>query len=209
MKKAIIAGILSALVSGSAFAAVDGWDGSWGAVGPVGGSSGVPENALSGGKVDKASVQLTFKGALPLVSPGEYVTITGLNGATLVNGELELLADGSFGTLVPVITEVHKYNADSKDVGPILTDADATKIGWTMTKKPVVSAVASDVTGASAKLIFNGTELPEIDGSLAGEGLPSAMAQATWGVQSTNPINKLVSGDEITVTSTVDVAVEF
>ncbi|MGR5331057.1 hypothetical protein [Photobacterium damselae] len=207
MKKVIIAGVMTALLSGSALAA-DGWDSStpdWKV------ATGSTDNIVKSGFLDTASAQLTFKGALPLVMPGEYVTITGLNGSTLVNGELEILGDGSFGTLVPVTTEIHKYNADAKEVGPLLTGTDATNITWTQATKPTVSAISSDTTGATAILTFNGAEVLPNDGEVADTGAVDALNKVVWGVKNAKhgEIVKLVSGDEITVTSNIDATVEF
>lgn len=209
MKKAIIAGVLSALVSGSAFAAIDGWDGSWGAAGPDGATPGTPENALGGGAIDRASAELVFKGGLPLVSAGDYVTITGLGGAIIENGELEVKADGSFATLKAVTTEVHKYNALAKETGPLLADTDATKVSWSLATAPVLSAISSDITGAIPVMRMEGEEVTVAPGTVIKEGSPSEFATVSWGVANDAPMATVVPGDQFTVTTQVDVAVEF
>ncbi|EPT9249313.1 hypothetical protein ACVTNF_001476 [Photobacterium damselae] len=205
MKKAIIAGVLSALVSGSAFAA-NGWDTTknWDPV------TGATENVKGSTFVDTASAELVFKGALPMVSPGSYITLTGLGGGMITNGELEIDAAGSFASLKGIPTEVRKYNADDKEVGPILVDADVTELNWYVKQNPVVSAVASDFSTAVAVLRMNGDDVTAGSAPVA-TGMPTtdSLAEVNWEVRSEAPLASVVPGDEVTVTAQVDVQVTF
>lgn len=197
--KSILALLMFTAVSGSAIAS-DGWDNTWAPVDAAG------DNVLSSGFADTASATLFFEGSLPLVSGGEYITITGMGGAPLINGTLNIQPDGSFGTKNGIYTEVHKYNADSKEVGPILTSSDATSVAWTLATPPVLTAIASDTTGAEPIMNLNGSAI-DVDTPVSGD--VDAYNKVLWTVSSNEPMATLVAGDTVTLQSQVDVEVIF
>ncbi|HIF9070218.1 TPA: hypothetical protein ACX6QT_002899 [Photobacterium damselae] len=209
MKKNIyMASVIAAVVSANTFAAgVDGWDAnnSWDADktnGPVAGTT-----------TDTATAELLFRGDLPYVVGGHYITITGAGGSLVEEGTLEVEKDGTFATLKNITTEVHKFNEASNVTGPILTDSDASEVSWTMSVAPVLSAIKTDVSVAtnSPILRLNGKEVSEkVHEEISnGKGTPSEVASVYWGVSNKTQIADVQSGDEFTVQAQVDVAVKF
>ncbi|HIF9185578.1 TPA: hypothetical protein ACX6QK_000231 [Photobacterium damselae] len=201
-----MASIIAAVVSANTFAAaVDGWDGDW--------AADATSGPVKGTTTDTATAELLFRGDLPYVVGGHYITITGAGGSLVEEGTLEVEKDGTFATLKNITTEVHKFNELSNITGPILTDADASEVSWTMSVAPVLSAIKTDVSAAtnSPILRLNGTEVSaklheEISN---GKGTPSEVASVYWGVSNKTPIADVQSGDEFTVQAQVDVAVKF
>lgn len=209
MKKNIyMASIIAVAVSANTFAAaVDGWDGDWNA--PLTGA----DNSLTSGKTDTATAELLFRGDLPYVVGGHYITITGAGGSLVEEGTLDVEKDGTFATLKNITTEVHKFNELSNVTGPILTDADATNVSWSMSVAPVLSAIKTDVSVATTAPILrlNGKEVSEkVHEEISnGKGTPSEVASVYWGVSNQTQIADVQSGDEFTVQAQVDVTVTF
>lgn len=102
---------------------------------------------------ESASSRAKWEGVARII-PGDNMTITGKDGSlTVINGEIELAADGTFSASVPVILESHEYSDNDgdgvKDVG------DLYDTNWSLDPAtPLTVTWGSNITeGIEAKVI--------------------------------------------------------
>ncbi|MCG9778823.1 hypothetical protein [Photobacterium damselae] len=171
------------------------------------------------GTIDTASASLEWTGGVPIVVPGVYTQLTGLNGGAITQGELDVNMDGSFGSKAgsvgQIVTELHTYDAETRVVGPLLTDADATNVDWTLQSNPMVNSSGStDITTAAAFLTAHastGQFKMENTKSAPVSGTPSDVNRITWTVNSTKGGNltDINQGDTISVSAIVQAQTTF
>ncbi len=177
-----------------------------------------PTPEKGSGVKDTSMASVEWTGGVPIVVPGNYTKITGLNGGALVQGELDVNMDGSFGSKAgsvgQVITELHQYDAETETVGKLLTDAEATTLSWSVISNPVVSSSGSTETATAKAILTANTSLGQQEMDMAAEpisGEPSKVNRVTWTVHSTKDGNlvNVNQGDTISVSSTVQAETTF
>ncbi len=174
--------------------------------------------AKDSGEKDASVAAVEWTGGVPIVVPGKYTKITGLNGGALVQGELDVNMDGSFGSKAgsvgQVITELHLYDADTETVGAMLTDADATNLSWSVISNPIVSSSGSTETATAKAILTANTSLGQQEMDMAAtpiSGTPDQVNRVTWTVHSTKDGNlvNVNQGDTVSVSATVQAETTF
>ncbi|HIF9059379.1 hypothetical protein WAX88_18040 [Photobacterium damselae subsp. damselae] len=196
MKKAIIAGVLSALVSGSAFADI--------------------ASGLVDGSTDTTSAAITWEASVPTTMPGKWVTFRGEGGSELKPSTMDIKADGSF-TATPIKLELWYFDEATNAPIEIVSAgaAPGTTLGGTVpgtgasgvkysVDSVTFTAGSSDVSTAEAEVTLDGTAM------VAG-GAPTASSNYTteWNITPKTNINKVVPGDTIQAQTIVTAEVAF
>lgn len=165
---------------------------------------------LGSGETDTATAELNWKGTVPVVIEGNYTTITGLNGMPLTSGDLSVDMDGSFGSVAPIVTEVHLLDETTGDILGLVTEAEATKLDWSVITDPTITATGSTNTStASAVLSMDGTDIKTGDAAIG--GAPSDFNVVSWTVRSNagGELTDINPGDAVNVTAFVQVETTF
>ncbi|HIF9195268.1 TPA: hypothetical protein ACX6PX_000483 [Photobacterium damselae] len=170
------------------------------------------------GSVDSTIAAVEWTGGIPVVLAGEYTKITGLNGAPLVQGELDVNLDGSFGSKAgsvgQVITELHNYDSETETVGGILKDTDATSISWSLISNPVISSSGvTDTSTAKAVLTANtilGASIMDMSADPL-TGTPTEVNRVAWNINSAKDglLGDVNQGDVISVSAMVQAETTF
>ncbi|OEC81381.1 hypothetical protein A9D46_18275 [Photobacterium damselae subsp. damselae] len=170
------------------------------------------------GSTDSTIAAVEWTGGIPVVLAGEYTKITGLNGAPLVQGELDVNLDGSFGSKAgsvgQVITELHNYDSETETVGDILKEADATSISWSLISNPVVSSSGvTDTSSAKAVLTANtvlGASVMDMSSDPL-TGTPTEVNRVSWNINSAKDglLGDINQGDVISVSAMVQAETTF
>ncbi|WP_045384366.1 hypothetical protein [Vibrio campbellii] len=193
MKKIILAGVVSSLLSAAAFAA----PATLAAAGPI-----------DGGK-DVTSATLTWKAEVPVIVPGQWVTFTGKAGSmTLDDADLNVKADGTFKS-EPIVLELHTYDADTNTPGELIalkTDqfggVGVDSISYQVKAPEFSSKLGTDVTKVESKILLDGTEV-EHDAAI-----PSTAVETTWSLEGSD-VGTMIGGDVITAQTVVIADVTF
>ncbi|HIF9340585.1 TPA: hypothetical protein ACX6RU_000632 [Photobacterium damselae] len=166
--------------------------------------------ALGSGELDTATAELNWKGTVPVVVPGNYTTITGLNGMPLTSGDLAIDLDGTFGSVAPIVTEVHLLDEATGDILGLVTEAEATELNWSVITDPTITATGStNTSSASAILSMDGTDFAKGDAAIG--GAPSDYNVVSWTVRSAagGELTDINPGDAVNVTAFVQVETKF
>lgn len=192
MKKVILAGLVSSIVSSAVFAA-----------------PAQEAQAPVAGDHDTTSATLTWKADVPVIIPGAWVTFTGEGGSMkLKNGDMNIEADGSFVS-TPIKLELHTYDDLTQTPGDLIVIGDdqfsgstVESISYTVKEPTFESLKDTDVSNVDAKVNLEGTAVA-IDTSI-----PSDKTVTTWNLEGSN-IESMVGGDTITARTVVLADVAF
>lgn len=136
---------------------------------------------------------------------GNYIAVTGFGGSSLETGDLDINSNGEF-TSKSIYTEVRKYNPVANELGPKITNDDATNISWSLLSEPIVKKNNMVTTEGSAIVIANGKKVNVSD---VLEGKPNQFNNVSWNVHSKDKFSNIKPGDEIEISTAVMVSVTF
>ncbi|MGR5331056.1 hypothetical protein [Photobacterium damselae] len=143
---------------------------------------------------------------LSLLNKGDYITITGYGGGDIKEGLLAFDSLGNMGSNI-IDVEVRKYNVTTNEVGPILSDSDATEVSWALFTDPKLKVNNKIITSKKVNL-FLGNDLVTISSKFSGS--PSKYSRVGWQVKSESSLDDVLdAGDNVEVQSVVMVTVTF
>ena len=192
MKKVILAGLVSTLVSAAAFAAPN-----------------LQGQGPEAGATDSTSATLTWEADVPVIIPGAWVTFTGEGGSMSLNsGDLNVQADGTFVS-TPIKLELHTFDEPTNTPGELVVIGEdqfngivAESVHYTVTQPTFSSQKGTDVSNVIAKVSMDEAEVA------TDAKIEAKSAETTWSIAGSD-IASMVGGDTITATTVVRADVAF
>lgn len=167
------------------------------------------------GTVDSTSATIEWTADIPVIVPGQYITLTGANRGPVKAGVLDINADGTFSSS-PIALEVRYYDEESDTVGDgVLVGentaggaSNAESITYSVNSVAFTSAQNIDLSATTAQIFMNDVAV-DSNKDLAASGAESW--KTNWKIQNGigSSIQDVVAGDTVTATTVVFAEVSF
>ncbi|AQS38031.1 hypothetical protein Sps_02883 [Shewanella psychrophila] len=167
------------------------------------------------GTVDSTSATIEWTADIPVVVPGQYITLTGADRGPVKSGVLDIKADGTF-TSTPVALEVRYYDEESDTVGGgVLVGentadgaSNADSITYSVNSVAFTSAQNIDLSATTAQIFMNDVA---VDSNKDLEAPSTESWKTNWKIQNGvgSSIQDVVAGDTVTATTVVFAEVSF
>lgn len=167
------------------------------------------------GTVDSTSATIEWTADIPVIVPGQYITLTGANRGPVKAGALDINADGTFSSS-PIALEVRYYDEESDTVGDgVLVGentaggaSNAESITYSVNSVAFTSAQNIDLSATTAQIFMNDVAV-DSNKDLTASGAESW--KTNWKIQNGigSSIQDVVAGDTVTATTVVFAEVSF